>query len=68
MRLPRMPLLLVAFTVPTSVTTAYAESAWVLWKHSYEVWVDNNKEIIGATSLGRKLTRRQLNRTATTVR
>ena len=39
-----MPLLLVAFSVPTSVTTAYAESAWVLWEHSYEVWVDNNKE------------------------
>ena len=36
MRLPRMPLLLVAFTVPTSVTTAYAESAWVLWIFSLQ--------------------------------
>jgi hypothetical protein len=44
MRLPRMPLLLVAFSVLTSVTTADAESAWVLWEHSYEVWVDKNKE------------------------
>ena len=44
MRLQRMPLLLVASSVLTSVTTAHAESAWVLWKHSYEVWIDNTKE------------------------
>src|SRR5216684_745787 len=44
MRLQRMPLLLVASSVLTSATSAYAESAWVLWKHSYEVWIDNNKE------------------------
>ena len=24
--------------------TAHAEGAWVLWKHSYEVWVDTNKD------------------------
>jgi hypothetical protein len=23
---------------------AYAERAWVLWEHSYEVWVDKNKD------------------------
>ena len=37
-------MLLVASFVLTSATSAYAESAWVLWKHSYEVWIDNNKE------------------------
>jgi len=44
MRLQRMLLLLVASSALTSATSAYAESAWVLWKHSYEVWIDNNKE------------------------
>jgi hypothetical protein len=24
--------------------TAHAEGAWVLWKHSYEVWIDANKD------------------------
>jgi len=27
----------------TSTATAQAESAWVLWKHSYEVWLDSDK-------------------------
>jgi len=25
------------------VATVNAKGAWVLWKHSYEVWVDSNK-------------------------
>ena len=37
-------LLLVAFSVLTSAATAHAQSAWVLWKHSYEVWIDTNKD------------------------
>jgi hypothetical protein len=44
MRLQRRPLLLVASSVLSSATIVDAGSAWVLWKHSYEVWVDNNKE------------------------
>ncbi len=36
-------LLLIAFSLLTSGATAHAESAWVLWKHSYEVWIDTNK-------------------------
>jgi hypothetical protein len=44
MRLGRSASLLVAFSLLTSVATAYAQSAWVLWEHSYEVWVDSNKE------------------------
>ncbi len=44
MRLPRRPLLLLALCLLTSTTTAYAASAWVLWEHAYEVWVDNNKD------------------------
>jgi len=35
--------LLVAFYLLTSAATA-SEGAWVLWEHSYEVWVDSNKE------------------------
>lgn len=38
-----IPLPLVAFAILISVATAHAESAWVLWKHSYEVWVDTDK-------------------------
>jgi len=38
-----MPVPLVAFAILISVATASAESAWVLWKHSYEVWIDTNK-------------------------
>ena len=37
-------LLLVAFSVLTSAATAHAQSAWVLWEHSYEVWIDTNKD------------------------
>ena len=43
MRLGRSASLLVAFSLLTSVATAYAQSAWVLWEHSYEVWVDSSK-------------------------
>ena len=28
----------------TSAATAHAESSWVLWQHSYEVWIDTNKD------------------------
>src|SRR5262245_55990945 len=35
--------LLVPLALFTSTATAQAVSAWVLWKHSYEVWVDSNK-------------------------
>jgi hypothetical protein len=35
--------LLVAFYLLASAATAHAESKWVLWKHSYEVWIDTNK-------------------------
>jgi hypothetical protein len=36
--------LLLALSLLISAATAYAEGAWVLWEHSYEVWVDSNKE------------------------
>jgi hypothetical protein len=36
--------LIVAFYALTSAATAQAESAWVLWEHSYEVWIDTNKD------------------------
>ena len=44
MRLPRRaPLLLPALCLLTWAATAHAKGAWVLWEHSYEVWVDSNK-------------------------
>jgi hypothetical protein len=43
MRLGRRATLLAAFSLLTSAATAHAESKWVLWKHSYEVWIDTNK-------------------------
>jgi hypothetical protein len=43
-RFPRRATLLVAFYLLTSAATASAEGAWVLWEHSYEVWIDSNKE------------------------
>ena len=43
MRLPRRASLL-ALSLLTSAATAHAQSAWVLWKHSYEVWIDTNKD------------------------
>lgn len=43
-RLGRKAWLLLAFTLLTSAATSHAQSAWVLWEHSYEVWVDSNKE------------------------
>ena len=42
-RLGRTSLLL-ALSLLICAATAYAEGAWVLWKHSYEVWVDTNKD------------------------
>ena len=30
-------------TLLISAATSHAEGAWVLWKHSYEVWIDTNK-------------------------
>jgi hypothetical protein len=44
MRLARRASLLVVFSLLTSAATAYAATTWVLWKHSYEVWVDTNKD------------------------
>ena len=44
MRLARRAVLLVVFSVLTSAATAYAQRAWVLWEHSYEVWIDSHKE------------------------
>ena len=38
-----MVLLLLALSLLTSAPTAHAQSAWVLWEHSYEVWVDSSK-------------------------
>jgi predicted phosphoadenosine phosphosulfate sulfurtransferase len=35
--------MIVALSLLTSAATASAEGAWVLWEHSYEVWVDSNK-------------------------
>ncbi len=35
--------LLVALSLLASAPTAPAESKWVLWKHSYEIWIDTNK-------------------------
>ena len=43
-RLLRRASLLVALSLLISAATAYAECAWVLWEHSYEVWVDSNKD------------------------
>ena len=43
-RHPRKALLLLAFSLLTSAATASAECAWVLWEHSYEVWIDSHKE------------------------
>jgi len=44
MRDARRTALLVVFSLLTSAATAHAEGAWVLWEHSYEVWVDSKKE------------------------
>ncbi len=44
MRLGRMATLLLALSLLTSAATAHAASTWVLWKHSYEVWVDTKKD------------------------
>jgi hypothetical protein len=43
-RLGRMATLLLALSLLTSAATAHAARTWVLWKHSYEVWVDTNKD------------------------
>ena len=49
MRFPRIGALLVSLAVIVSLTTSHviearAESAWVLWEHAYEVFVDGNKK------------------------
>jgi len=41
---PAMRSLLVVLWFFAAAATAHAEGAWVLWEHSYEVWVDSNKE------------------------
>jgi len=48
MRLPTIGALLLAFALMVSltenhVTAALADSGWVLWEHTYEVFVDDNK-------------------------
>ena len=40
---PRQASAIAALSLLASVTTVNAKGAWVLWKHSYEVWVDSNK-------------------------
>src|SRR5215468_2083141 len=40
---PRQASAIAALSLFASVTTVNAKGAWVLWKHSYEVWVDSNK-------------------------
>jgi hypothetical protein len=40
----RVTKLLLALFLLNSAATAHAQSAWVLWKHSYEVWIDTNKD------------------------
>ena len=42
MRLRRASVIAV-LSLLASVTTVNAKGAWMLWKHSYEVWVDSNK-------------------------
>jgi hypothetical protein len=39
----RVARLLLALSLLSSAATASAECAWVLWEHSYEVWIDSNK-------------------------
>ncbi len=43
-RLPRIGALLAALSVLPWHATIRAEGAWVLWAHSYEVFVDANKD------------------------
>ena len=40
----RVASLLLALSLLAWAATADAEGAWMLWKHSYEVWVDTNKD------------------------
>jgi hypothetical protein len=42
-RLRRTAMTVVLSVLPLAMS-AHAESAWVLWKHAYEVWVDSNKD------------------------
>ena len=35
---------LTTFCLASSIATVYAEITWVLWEHSYEVWIDTNKD------------------------
>src|SRR5262244_3852323 len=40
---PRRASVIAALSLLAWAATAQAKGAWVLWKHSYEVWVDSNK-------------------------
>jgi hypothetical protein len=42
MRLRRASVIIAVLA--SSAMTGSAEAAWVLWKHTYEVWVDKNKD------------------------
>ena len=53
-------------TLLTSAATAHTEGAWVLWKHSYEVWVDTNKDNRRRDVAWKKVKATKRNRTATT--
>ena len=42
-RMGRSAAVITTLSLLASAATAYAKAAWVLWKHSYEVWVDSSK-------------------------
>jgi len=42
-RMGRTAAVITTLSLLASATTAHAKGAWVLWKHSYEVWVDSYK-------------------------
>jgi len=42
-RMGRTAAVITTLSLLASAATAYAEGAWVLWKHSYEVWADSSK-------------------------
>ncbi len=43
-QIKRFASVLIVLSPLSWTATVYGESTWVLWKHSYEVWVDSNKE------------------------
>jgi hypothetical protein len=57
----------IALSLLTSAATASAEGAWVLWEHSYEVWVDSNRENHRRDGYWKNSLSRWPSRTATTV-